>query len=520
MDAWNNFTKYLFQDEHLGLTIDFSKIGFDDAFFQKMRGKIEGAYKEMAALEAGAIANIDEHRMVGHYWLRNPSIAPTPEIEAEIRDAISKVVKFAESVHMGDIRGQMSNFKNVLFVGIGGSALGPQLACHSLAGDDKLNCFFIDNTDPDGMNFVLKRLDGELDQTLVVVTSKSGSTPEPRNAMMAVRAAYENANFIFARHAVAITKAGSLLDECAKKEGWLARFPMWDWVGGRTSICSVVGLLPMALQGHSVKKFLDGARDIDTLTRQINDKNPAMLMALAWYLAGNGVGSRDMVVIPYKDRLCDLSKYLQQLIMESLGKEKDRNGNIVNQGLTVYGNKGSTDQHSFIQQLRDGLQNFFITIVTVLRSDVQQTVEVDDLNMTPGDYLNGFAIGTMQALAERHVPIIHLTINKFSEYELGVLIGLYERAVGFYASMLNINAYHQPGVEAGKKAAFEVLKLQKKMLNFLQSHKGQKFSVIDICQSMLYSGEPSLIFKLLEFLSANGHIVKSIERGDCIYGVM
>ena len=94
--------------------------------------------------------------------------------------------------------------------------------------------------------------------------------------------------------------------------------------------------------------------------------NPAALLALAWHHAGDGRGGRDMVVIPYKDRLALLARYLQQLVMESLGKEKDLDGRVVHQGLAVYGNKGSTDQHAYVQQLREGLDNFFVTFIRVL----------------------------------------------------------------------------------------------------------------------------------------------------------
>ncbi len=96
-------------------------------------------------------------------------------------------------------------------------------------------------------------------------------------------------------------------------------------------------------------------------------RNPAALLALMWYHAGNGRGAKDMVILPYKDRLLLLSRYLQQLVMESLGKELDLDGKVVNQGIAVYGNKGSTDQHAYVQQLREGVNNFFATFIEVLK---------------------------------------------------------------------------------------------------------------------------------------------------------
>jgi glucose-6-phosphate isomerase len=143
---------------------------------------------------------------------------------------------------------------------------------------------------------------------------------------------------------------------------------MRDWVGGRTSELSAVGLLPAALQNISIRSILGGAKEMDAATR-IPDlrRNPAALIALAWYYAGNGKGEKDMVVLPYKDSLLLFSRYLQQLVMESLGKEKDLDGNLVYQGIAVYGNKGSTDQHAYVQQLREGLSSFFVTFIEVLK---------------------------------------------------------------------------------------------------------------------------------------------------------
>jgi glucose-6-phosphate isomerase len=126
---------------------------------------------------------------------------------------------------------------------------------------------------------------------------------------------------------VAVTGVGSSLDNQAINGKWIARFPMWDWVGGRTSITSAVGLLPMALQGADIIDFVSGTALCDSLTRHtVTASNPSALLALMWHYATEGHGNRDMVILPYKDRLQLFSKYLQQLIMESIGKEKDLDG--------------------------------------------------------------------------------------------------------------------------------------------------------------------------------------------------
>ena len=161
-----------------------------------------------------------------------------------------------------------------------------------------------------------------------------------------------------------------------------------------------------------------------------------------------------MVILPYKDRLLLFSRYLQQLVMESLGKELDRNGKIVHQGIAVYGNKGSTDQHAYVQQLREGVPNFFATFIQVRRDRDSAPIEVEP-GTTSGDYLLGFLLGTRRALYENDRDSITITIDRVCPESVGALIALYERAVGLYAELVNVNAYHQPGVEAGKKAATE-----------------------------------------------------------------
>ena len=187
-----------------------------------------------------------------------------------------------------------------------------------------------------------------------------------------------------------------------------------------------------------------------------------MELALAWYHEGNGKGEKDMVVLPYKDSLMLMSKYLQQLVMESLGKELDRDGQVVHQGLAVYGNKGSTDQHAYVQQLRDGVHNFFGTFIEVRKPRAGESIEVEE-GATSGDFLQGFLRGTRSALYENGRRSITISIPEVTPHTVGQLIALFERAVSFYASLVNINAYHQPGVEAGKKAAGVFLDLLKKV---------------------------------------------------------
>jgi glucose-6-phosphate isomerase len=452
--SWQTYNQSLLRYPQLGFSLDLSLMDIAPEFYVAMNPRVSKAFDDIAALEAGAIANPDEGRMVGHYWLRNADLAPTPALKQAITGPIADLKAFAAKVHSGEVKAPEGNFQQILLIGIGGSALGPQLVAEAIGQDAKLPIFFFDNTDPAGMDAVIAKLQHTgLDRTLVLVISKSGGTPETRNGMLEAKAAWEKAGLDFGKHTVAVTGNGSKLDQFASAQGFIARFPMEDWVGGRTSVLSTVGLVPAALQGIDIDQLLAGAASMDVETRKPDMKsNAAMQLALAWHHASKGKGEKDMVVLPYKDSLVLFSKYLQQLIMESLGKEHDLDGKVVNQGLAVYGNKGSTDQHAYIQQLRDGVNNFFAAFIEVRKGRDGANIEVDP-GTTTADYLQGFLRGTRKALHAAGRKSLTISIPEVTPFQLGVLIALFERAVSFYASLVNINAYHQPGVEAGKKAA-------------------------------------------------------------------
>lgn len=510
---WERFKQYLLVCDPVGVSVDISRMKFGDTFLRDRDADIRRAFAEMDALEAGAIANPDEQRMVGHYWLRDSSRAPSAELRREIDTCLAGIKKFARAIHAGTIKPQKAKaFRNVLVVGIGGSALGPQFVARALGSvrGDRMRPYFFDNTDPDGMDNVLAQIGGGLRETLCIVISKSGGTKETRNGMLEAKRAFEAVKLRFEPHAVAVTGAGSELDRYAVANGWLTRFPMWDWVGGRTSELSAVGLLPAALQGINIQAVLDGARAMDEVTRtQEPLRNPAALLALMWYHVGGGRGAKDMVILPYKDRLELFSRYLQQLVMESLGKEKNLDGQVVNQGIAVYGNKGSTDQHAYVQQLRDGVNNFFVTFIEVLRDREGRSMWVEP-GVTSGDYLSGFHQGTRKALFENNRESITITVRDTSPQTVGKLIALYERAVGFYGTLVHINAYHQPGVEAGKKAAATVLDLQQRILACLKGQKGTGATAEQIADQIGAKDEVETVFKILQHLAANpDHRIKA-----------
>jgi glucose-6-phosphate isomerase len=504
-DRWDRFCRQWFHDSDLGFSLDVSRVvGFDRTCVDQVDA-VARSLTAMAALEAGARANCDEDRQVGHYWLRDPDLAPAEDQAGMVRRSVDQVVTFAQEILSGKIAPPSGGkFRHVLHVGIGGSALGPQLAADALpGGNDACTLHFMDNTDPDGMGRILAGMAPHLATTLVVIVSKSGGTRETRNGMLATAGAFHAAGLEFGKHAVAITGPGSRLDALAEQENWLLRLPMADWVGGRTSQTSAVGLLPMALAGRDVRAFLAGARAMDALTRQsLAQGNPALLLALSWHAMAAAEPRRAMVVLPYKDRLSLMARYLQQLVMESLGKETDLDGATVHQGLTVYGNKGTTDQHAFVQQLRDGPDDFFATFIQVL-TDTDPSLPALQGEDAAGDDLLGFLLGTREALSQKGRSSILISMRSLDERSLGALIALFERAVGLYAFLVNLNAYHQPGVEAGKKAAEAALELQVRAMDVLAARAGDWLTAGEVAEAAGSPADVETVFHLLVHLATN-----------------
>jgi glucose-6-phosphate isomerase len=498
--------------------LDMSLSGLVEEDVSAQAGPLSAALAAMEALEGGALANADEGRMVGHYWLRAPARAPNEEIADEIAATIERIENFARSIHAGSIAPPEGGvFRKVVVIGVGGSALGPMLVADAMAqSSDPMIVQVMDNTDPDGIDRLLAGV-APLQDCLFIITSKSGGTPETRNGMLEVESACREQGLDFASRAIAVTVPTSALGSKAREEDWLAVFPMWDWVGGRTSVFSAVGLLPAALQGVDIRGFLGGAAAMDEWTRVSEcQENPGALLALMWWKEGQGRGERDLVVLPYKDRLILLSRYLQQLVMESLGKRLDRQGNVVGQGLTVYGNKGSTDQHALVQQLRDGRHSFFAHFVRVLEDRSGPSTEVVP-TATSGDFLDGFLQGTRRALFEEGRHCVTITVDRVDARSLGALIALFERSVGIYAELIDVNAYHQPGVEAGKEAAASVLELQERLLGAL-SVEGK--TCVELAVEL--GADPCDVWPILQHLALNRPEVRCpgpLEPGTALFAL-
>ena len=164
LELWERYKRHLCVCDSIGLTLDVSRMKFPDDYFARMAGPMAKAFDAMAALEKGAIANPDENRMVGHYWLRAPELAPAPAITRAIRETLARIHQFSADVHSGKVKPEKAaRFKNLLVIGIGGSALGPQFVGDALStAEDPMRPFFFDNTDPDGIDRELRRIGREL----------------------------------------------------------------------------------------------------------------------------------------------------------------------------------------------------------------------------------------------------------------------------------------------------------------------------------------------------------------------
>ncbi len=481
---------------------------------------VQKAAKIMGDTEKGLRVNGHEDRMAGQFWLRNPDLAPDKEIVQAIKTATQRCKDIAADIHEGRICNEAGQpFRCLVVIGIGGSQLGFQFIARALARDSfKLQPFSLDNTDPETVDMLIRDIGPDhLAETLFVVASKSGRTAEIRNGYKTLERIYDSLGLRFSKHAIAVTMADTELYQYALDQKWLDILPIWDWVGGRFSVLSPIGLLPLALLGMSVDSLLEGAGAMDELTRSSHyEENPAMLLTHYLLIQSMVQKKQNMVVLPYKDRLELWSRFLQQLFMESLGKTLELEGASQCFGLTVYGNKGTTDQHSYIQQLLAGHNDFFALFFSVLQEtgETRQTV-VEEGGITMGDYLLAFCHGTMKAMANQGRESMLITLDKLDAFSLGGLIALFERVVGYYAACVGINPYDQPQVEEGKKSADTIIQLKKKLNSLLAdwvSDEGKKSLCLAALRRSFLPGEYNTLYYLLHQMKEAGQI--SIEQTE------
>ncbi|MDD3150576.1 MAG: glucose-6-phosphate isomerase [Candidatus Gastranaerophilales bacterium] len=367
-------------------------------------------------------------------------------------------------------------FDNVLVLGIGGSALGGIAVTEALlkpfwnilTPEQRNNLprlFFLDNIDPDQINGLLNSID--LKKTLVNVITKSGSTAETMSVFMILKKRLqEELGEEYRNNVVATTdKEIGILRQLSTQEGYKT-FVVPDDVGGRFSVFSAVGLLPFALVGIDIAEILRGVRDMDVELQNTNIfENTAAQNALIHYLMDTQKSKNLSVMMPYSSRLRYVSDWFVQLWAESLGKEKDLNGNIVNTGPTPIKALGATDQHSQIQLYNEGPNDKIINFIRVGNFDTElkipETFEYTGIgylcNKTVNDLINAEADSTRVALVDYKRPNVTFTISEITPYNVGQLLFLFEVQTAIAGALYNINTFNQPGVEQAKNYTYALM---------------------------------------------------------------
>jgi len=397
---------------------------------------------------AGETINITEDRSVGHIWLR-----------AKVRDDVQTVLKqmddFVRRTH------QSGHFTDVVHIGIGGSDLGPRLVCEALKHlPKKLNVHFVANVDGADIAEILKPLNP--DTTLFIIASKTFTTTETMMNAKYARKWLDGRDI--AHHMIAL----STNEEAVVAFGINIDniFPFWDWVGGRFSVWSSIGM-PIALAyGFDVfKDFLEGAHAMDHhfLHEDIEDNVP-VLMALFGIWNRNFMDRHAVAVLPYAQNLSLLPSFLQQLDMESNGKSVDREGNFIKDyktGPIVFGQAGTNGQHAFHQWLHQGTDIVPCEFIIVDKTAYEQSHH-NVLNANARAQVQAFAEGQKDENNKHkhyagHRPSILVCLEVMNPYNLGQLIALYEHKVFVQGIIWNVNSFDQFGVELGKKIAKSLL---------------------------------------------------------------
>ncbi len=367
-------------------------------------------------------------------------------------------------------------FENILVLGIGGSALGGMAVCEALLKpywniltDEQRNkfpkIFFLDNIDPDQMQGLLDVLD--LKKTLVNVITKSGSTAETMSQFMILKnRLQEELGDDYRKHIVATTdQTTGILRQISNEEGYKT-FVIPDDVGGRFSVFSAVGLLPLALVGIDIEEIMQGVKDMDLALKNTDIRhNIAAQNALIHYLLDTQKGKNLAVMMPYSSRLKYVSDWFVQLWAESLGKNKNLDGEPVCVGPTPIKALGATDQHSQIQLYNEGPNDKLITFIRVKEFDntlnIPKIFEYTGIGYLGGktinDLLNAEADATKVTLVDYQRPNVTITIDKISPYNIGQLLYMLEVQTAIAGALYNINAFNQPGVEQAKNYTYALM---------------------------------------------------------------
>jgi glucose-6-phosphate isomerase len=462
------------------LNLDYSKSLVNDKVLKKFEDLAEkiNLQEQINQITSGKLTNSTEKRSVGHMWLRskffrNNSVSGVVDIDVVQKNFLDFAEKVRSGVHKGSTG---KNITDVVNIGIGGSDLGPAMIYNALEHlhDGKIRCHFISNIDETEISTTLKNLDAST--TLLVITSKTFSTVETMtNANYAKKWLIKSLGTSnIDQHLVAIST-----DTKACKEFGIDKhnvFPFWDWVGGRYSLLSSVGISIALGYGSDVFTSIQkGASKIDENLQKIDFKtNPIFIHAAIslWNLNVMKFGS--LAVIPYASALSRFPAFLQQLWMESNGKSVDKDGNKIKLSTcpVIFGEPGTNSQHSFFQLLHQGTEVIPVDFIVVKSGMGQDRNFQDSLLANALAQASVLAFGKSKAeLKSENVdqelinhkvmpgnrPSMILSLTKLDPSTLGQLVAFYEASVILQGLMLNINSFDQWGVELGKKTAVNVL---------------------------------------------------------------
>lgn len=441
-----------------GITLDFGRQRFDAEEFERLiavakEKKILESFRSMCA---GAVVNKSENRQVLHTALRDPGM--DGPYAKEIHETLDRVCEFADKIRSGKWTGASGEaITDVLNVGIGGSDLGPKVVYEALRPSvPKIRAHFLSAADPILFDRIISQLDPN--KTVVVISSKSFNTVETRANAEEVIAWLKRSGVSEdgLKHHVVTVSANSKAHEIygLPKEN---HYPIWEWVGGRFSVWSAIGLpVAISLGADIFREFLQGAHEMDVhaKTEEVENNLP-VLLALFEYFNCHEKEAPNYFFLAYDERLRRFSEWLQQLEMESLGKAKKLDGALfVGKGCpSVCGGQGNEGQHSYYQWVREGSWSNSIDMCLVSSASSNMLVKLQRANYE----------GQLEALSKKESAfstnaISSLVLEGLGPKMLGELMSMYEHKTALLGFLFDVNSYDQPGVEYGKQLALKTMR--------------------------------------------------------------
>lgn len=430
-------------------------------------------FDKMQQMQEGEILNIienypSENRAVLHTAVRDffedpVSTKAAKEATRLAKEEVEKLKKFLIKID------KSKNFKDLVVIGIGGSELGPKalyLALEYLKKQGR-SVHFIGNVDPDNTTEVLRHLD--LNTCLVCVISKSGTTLETTVNEQFARSFFEKAGISPKKHFAAVTGKGSPMDN---PDHYLECFYIWDWIGGRYSGSTVIGgiILGFAYGFDVYWEFLKGANSMDKVAlKERYAQNLPLLIALLGIWNHNFLDIETLAIIPYSQALSHFPAHLQQLDMESNGKQIDRQGHFVDfaTGPIIWGEPGTNAQHSFFQLIHQGTMPIALEIIGFKESQLDSDFIYQGTSSQQKLLANLFAQAIALAQGQKNGnpnkdflgnrPSHVILGKKLTPHTLGALLALFEHKAAFEGFIWNINSFDQEGVQLGKVLATRIL---------------------------------------------------------------